>query len=55
MSKAVKVLFLLVLLSSAVCAEDVATEFTFQTLDGKTINSQAYRGKPMVINIGSHW
>lgn len=36
-------------------ADDSINGFTQQTLDGKIINSEALKGVPMVINIGSHW
>ncbi len=55
MNKAVRIFFLIVVFASAAYAEDVAKDFTFETIEGKTINYKAATGMPMVINIGSHW
>lgn len=55
MNKALTTVFFLFLLASVTCAADVIKSFSFQTLDGRTINYKAANGTPMVINIGTHW
>lgn len=42
-------------MSGLLHAEDSIGEFSQLTLDGKTIKSERLKGKPMVINVGSHW
>lgn len=36
-------------------AQERIRGFVFETIDHKTIDSAALKGRPMVINIGSHW
>ncbi len=55
MNKAVTIIFLLFVFATAAYAGDVAKDFTFETIDGKTINYRAATNMPMVINIGTHW
>ena len=55
MVKALKLVFLLLLVASVAHADDAIKEFTFRTVDGKTIDSRTYQGKPMVINVSAYW
>ncbi len=58
MKQAIKVclfVLLILLLSFAAYAEDIVKDFTFKTIDGKTLDYQVLNGMPMVIIVGSHW
>lgn len=55
MNKAFCTILFLFILTSAAYAADAVKSFTFQTIDGKTVEYKAARGVPMVINIGAYW
>ncbi len=55
MNKAVTAVFFFLVFASVAYADDVIKAFSFQTLEGKTIEYRATSSTPMVINIGSHW
>ncbi len=55
MNKAVTAVFLSLVFASFAYGDDVIKAFSFQTLDGKSIEYRAASGTPMVITIGSHW
>ncbi|HWR58438.1 MAG TPA: hypothetical protein VN328_06090 [Thermodesulfovibrionales bacterium] len=55
MNKVMAAVFFLCILASVARADDSVKSFSFQTVDGKTIDYRATSGTPMVINIGSHW
>ena len=42
-------------LSGFASADDTVTEFSFRTVEGKTIDYKAANKMLMVINIGAHW
>jgi hypothetical protein len=48
-------LFFLFILTNSVLADDVVKDFTFVTLDGKTLDFSSLKSTPLVINIGAHW
>jgi len=55
MNQAVTAVFFLFLLVPVVYADDVIKSFSFQTVDGKTVDYRATSGTPTVINIGAYW
>lgn len=55
MNKVMTAVFSLFIFASVASADDSVKSFSFQTVDGKTIDYKATSGTPMVINIGSHW
>lgn len=55
MKRALKVVILAVLLAVTAYADDTVKEFSFKTVDGKTVEYRASGGSAMVVNIGSHW
>ncbi len=36
-------------------ADETVRDFSFKTLNGKTIEYRAASNTPMVVNIGAHW
>jgi uncharacterized membrane protein len=36
-------------------ADETVRDFSFKTVDGKTIAYKAANKMPMVVNIGAHW
>jgi peroxiredoxin len=55
MKKVASFTILLMLLAFSVFAEDMVKDFTFRTIDGKTIAYRSLRGAPLVVNIGAYW
>lgn len=55
MRRAVMAVAFAVLLAVAAYADDTVKEFSFKTIDGKTVEYNAAVGSTMVVNIGSHW
>ncbi len=55
MGRAVKAFAFVFLLAVTAYASDSINQFSFQTVDGKTIVYKAGNGSAMVVNIGSHW
>lgn len=49
------VLTVILFLADAVRAEHPLEDFSFQTADGKTIDFNTLKDRPMVINIGAYW
>jgi peroxiredoxin len=58
MRKAVKICFFLIAVFFAVIpakAENVLRDFTLTTIDGNTINTEDFKGTPMLITIMADW
>ena len=55
MVRVLKLVFLFLLVASVAHADDAIKEFSFRAVDGKTIDSRTYKGKPMVINVSAYW
>ena len=43
------------LVSAAAEAEDVLTGFTLTSINGKTLQGEDLKGKPVVITVMAHW
>lgn len=55
MNVALKALLVVCFLSVFAYAAETVQEFSFQTVDGKTIEYRATNKAPYVVNIGAHW
>lgn len=55
MNVAIRAVLVVCFLAVFAYADDAVLEFTFQTVDGKTIEYRATNKTPYVVNIGSHW
>jgi thiol-disulfide isomerase/thioredoxin len=42
-------------LGAVVHADEIVREFSFKTVDGKTVEYKATNKSPFVVNIGAHW
>ena len=55
MKVALKILLIVCFFSVFAYADETIREFSFKTVDGKTVEYKATNKMPMVVNIGAHW
>ena len=55
MKVTIKALLIVCFLSVFTYAAETVQEFSFQTVEGKTIEYRATTKVPYVVNIGAHW
>ena len=55
MNMAIKTLLIVCFLSVVAYADGPVRDFSFKTVDGKTIEYKATSRIPVVVNIGAHW
>lgn len=55
MKRAVTAVAFSVLFAVTAYADDSVKDFSFKTVDGKTVEYKAGAGSALVVSIGSHW
>ncbi len=55
MRAAFKILLIVCFLAGFAYADETIREFSFKTVEGKTIEYKAANKSLMVVNIGAHW
>jgi len=55
MNMAIRILLVVCFLSVFAYADETVREFSFKTVDGKTIEYKAASRSPMIVSIGAHW
>ncbi len=55
MNVAIRAVLVVCFLAVCAYADDAVQEFSFKTVDGRTIEYKATNKTPYVVNIGAHW
>ena len=51
----IRVIAVVLFFTAFAFADEIVSEFSFKTIDGKTIDYKAANRTPMVVNIAAYW